>query len=226
MRDEAALLVALQHADSFFPGGGTAFSWGLEPLHSDGQVRDAAAVERFLGTQIERRWASCDRPFLVAAHRAAGDLGRIAEIDRIYMAMVLPRELREGAVRAGGALLQIHRRLGTAGAADYRALVRDAGASGALPVAQGFLWRACGIAENDAAALSAHALSVGVVGAAIRLGIIGHVAAQSIIVATRPLIAAQLATPAAEIDRAHSFAPAADIAAMRHETQSARLFAN
>lgn len=226
MRDDATLLIALQHADSFFPGGGTAFSWGLEPLHADGQIGDASGVERFLAIQIERRWASCDRPFLIAAHRAAGDLDRIAAIDRLFAAMVLPRELREGAARAGGALLETHRRLGTAGAAAYRALVREGKAPGALPVVQGLLWQAAGIDEAAAAALSAHALSVGVVGAAIRLGIIGHIDAQRIIMAVRPTIAVRLAEPAADIRDAHGFAPAADIAAMRHETQTIRLFAN
>ena len=48
MADDATLLTALQHADSFFPGGGTAFSWGLESLCNDRQVASAADVERFL----------------------------------------------------------------------------------------------------------------------------------------------------------------------------------
>ena len=67
MSDDATLLTALQHADSFFPGGGSAFSWGLESLCNDRQVASAADVERFLAGQLRHRWASCDRPFLAAA---------------------------------------------------------------------------------------------------------------------------------------------------------------
>jgi len=33
-----AVLVALQHGDSFFPGGAVSFSWGLEALRADERV--------------------------------------------------------------------------------------------------------------------------------------------------------------------------------------------
>src|SRR5215831_10973233 len=124
MSDDSTLLTALQHADSFFPSGGTAFSWGLEALCTDRQVTSADDVRRFLEGQLRHRWATCDRLFLVAAHRASQDLDAVAALDRMLEAMTLPRELREGAARAGGALLGIHERLGTPGAADYRRRVR------------------------------------------------------------------------------------------------------
>ena len=226
MADKVSLLAALQNADSFFPGGATAFSWGLEALHADGHVRSPADVERFLTGQIERRWTSSDRVFLIAAHRAGGDLARVAEIDRRLAAMILPRELREGTIRTGGALLEVHRRLGTPGAEAYRRLIGAGEAHGCLAVVQGLLWSAIGLDADQAAAMSAHALCVGVVGAALRLGIIGHIEAQRIVSAVRPLAAAGVAAPETKVEQAHAFAPSADIAAMRHETQGIRLFAN
>ena len=48
MSENATLLTALQYADSFFPSGGSAFSWGLEALCADRQITSADAVRRFL----------------------------------------------------------------------------------------------------------------------------------------------------------------------------------
>jgi len=147
-------------------------------------------------------------------------------IDRSLAAMTLPRELREGAARAGGALLNIHERLGTPGATAYRQRVHDGNAPGHLAVVQGLLWAGVGLDEAAAAAVSAHALSVGIVSAALRLSVISHVDAQRILTTKRDIIAGLLAEPVLGIDDASVFAPTTDIAAMRHETQTARLFAN
>src|SRR5262245_7580198 len=226
MSDDATLLTALQYADSFFPSGGTAFSWGLEALCADRQVTSADDVRRFLEGQLRHRWASCDRLFLVAAHRASRDLDTVAALDHVLEAMTLPRELRAGATRAGAALLGIHERLGTIGAAEYRVRVRAGQAPGHLPVVQGLLLAGVGLDERLASAVSAHALSVSVVSAALRLSIITHVDAQRILTHVRAALAELLAAPVADVMQAAVYAPATDVAAMRHETQTARLFAN
>lgn len=226
MIDESALLTALQHADSFFPSGGTAFSWGLESLYHDGQVRSADDVQAFLMGQLRHRWASCDRPFLVAAHAAAKDLDVVAVLDRDLDSMTLPREMREGSARAGGALLTSHDRLGTAGAGDYRRRVRNGQAAGHLPIVQGLLFAGIALDAHTAAAVSAYSLSVNVVSAALRLSVISHVDAQRILTALRPPLADLLREPPPDIAEASVYAPATDVAVMRHEVQTARLFAN
>jgi urease accessory protein len=226
MRNEASLLAALQHADSFFPSGAIAFSWGLEALVADRRVTGAVELEQFLETQLRQRWATVDRPFLVAAHRAGEDFDRIAGLDRLAEAMALPREAREAARRLGQALLGVHERLSTPGAASYRALIKAGKAGGQLPVAQGFLLRAVGLEETTAAAVAGHSLMTMLSSAALRLGVVSHVDSQRAIAAMRPVLAAILDAPAPELERARSFAPATDIAAMRHEIQTTRLFAN
>jgi urease accessory protein len=226
MRDDATLLTALQYADSFFPSGATAFSWGLEALCADRQVTSPDDVRRFLEGQLRHRWATCDRLFLVAAHRAGKELDAIAALDHLLEAMTLPRELREGATRAGSALLGIHERLGTTGASDYRGRVRAGEAPGHLPVVQGLLLAAVGLDQRIAATVSAHALSVSVVSAALRLSVITHVDAQRILAAVRAVLAQLLAEPVPDVAQAAVYAPATDVAAMRHENQTARLFAN
>lgn len=226
MTDTVVLLAALQHGDSFFPGGATAFSWGLETLSAEGEVTSAGDVERFVEGQLAHRWAPADWPALVAARAAAGDLQQVAEVDRLVEALTLSRELREGSRRSGLALLAAHGRLGSAEATAYRRLVRAGKCPGHLAVMQGLLWGALGFSEREAGAVSAHLFCIGLLGAALRLGLIGHLDAQTAITRLRPLLAGLLESPAVPLQRMGVFAPAAEIAAMRHETMTARLFAN
>lgn len=226
MSEAALLLAALQHADSGFPGGGLAFSWGLETLIADGLVRNAQEVEAFVGGQLEHRWATADRPALAGAWRDAGDLEAVVAIDERVETLVLARELREGSGRAGRALLGFHRRLSTPGAAEYEALARAGRAPAHLPVVQGLLWCGAGLALPAAEAMAAHGACLGAASAALRLGILSHVDSQRIVAAMRPRIARILAQPAPGVEAMQSFAPAAEIAAMRHEVSETRLFIN
>lgn len=220
-----SLLAALQHGDSFFPSGGVAFSLGLESLRDDGRIREAASVERLIAEQIAGRWASCDRSFIAAVHGAA-DFEQVSALDRRLDAMTLPRELREGSRRNGAALLRVHAELGTPRAAEYRQLVRAERAPGHLPVIQGLVLGGAGLSLDDALAVAAHGFTVGLLAAALRLGLIGHVAAQAALRRLHATIEAALAAPLPAPEAAHAFTPLAEVAVMRHETSSGRLFAN
>jgi urease accessory protein len=226
MPDEAAWLAALQHADSFFPAGAASFSWGVEALLADGHVRSAAELGQFVAAYFEHRWVRCDRAFLVWAHRAHRDLPSVAAIDCQADAMALPREQREGSARAGAALLSMHERLGTPGAAAYRTLVRGGHACGHLSVVQGLAWAGIGLDEALSGAAGAHGFAVSLVGAALRLGMITHLDAQRILTDLRPSIAVMLAAPPPDLGVVAGFTPMVDIAQMRHEMQAVRLFAN
>lgn len=226
MIDANTLLTTLQHGDSFFPSGAVSFSWGLETLCMEGQVSDSNGVREFLTSQLKNRWATFDRGVVVAAHRNHSDIEVLASLDGQVNAMTLAREMREGSRRAGSALLSVHAKLGTPGADAYRTMVRDHGAYGHLSMTQGFLWAARAVPTAHAETLSAHLLCVGMLGAALRLGIIGHVDTQSILASVRPLIARILSSRAPGPDRWHAFTPETEIAVMRHETADTRLFAN
>ena len=185
---------------------------------------DAAALERFVDTQLRHRWATCDRPSLVAAHRAGDDLARVAAADAEIDALSLPRDLREASRRAGRGLLRVHARLGTRNAAAYLERVADGAGAGHAPVVQGLVWRGAGVDENGAILLSAHLARVSLVSAGVRLGAITHIDAQAILERTSATVARLVRQPPPE--RPHSFTPVADIAMMRHETQPVRLFAS
>lgn len=220
------LLATLQNADSFFPGGGIAFSWGLETLIADRRVEGPEELEAFLTGQLEQRWAVCERPALVGVFRAHGDMDRVGAIDRELEALALAAELREGSRRAGAALLTVHERIGTEGAAVYRAAIKSGHALGHLPAVQGVVWRGAGLNEASAQAASAHAFCIALLGAALRLGTIGHLHAQAILLSLRDTIVRLIATPVPAIEDMYACTPASEIAGMRHEVQSGRLFAN
>jgi urease accessory protein len=224
--DSAKLLPALQHADSFFPGGAVSFSWGLEALRADGLVRTADEVALFVAAQMENRWATADRAVLAGAHAAGDDLDAVTAIDHLQEAMTLPLELRVGSRRMGAALLGVHARLQTRNAAAYHARVLADRTLGHIAVVQGLTWRGIGLALEVALAVSAHSFCVGLIGAALRLGLIGHIDGQRTLANLHGLIGELLTSPIPSLDEIASFTPACDIAFMRHEIQHGRLFAN
>jgi urease accessory protein len=226
MIDPVDALAWLQHADSFFPSGAVSFSWGLESLAEEGTITDVSEVEAYVLSQLDGRWATIDRPATIAAYRSAADLDRVAMIDSLVDAQTLARELRDGSKRMGGALLALHRRLATPSAEAYARRVQGGTATGHIAVVQGLVWRGVGLSENAVDATSGHQLCTALLGAALRLGLIGHVDAQKILTASRSVRAAILATEPPDIEDMRTFTPEAEIATMRHETQRSRLFAN
>ena len=226
MGEPRDLLAVLQHGDSFFPSGAVSFSWGLETLRNEGAVATEADVHAFVAGQLHHRWATADRPALVAAHQAGADLDAVAAVDAQLEALGLPQPMREGSRRAGAALLQVHAALGTPRAADDRDRIGAGRAFAHLPVVQGLVWRGIGLEADAAAAVAAHGMSVALLGAALRMGLVGHVACQRILARLREDIAVLLAEPAPPMRCCAAYTPAADIAMMRHETADARLFAN
>lgn len=226
MSDLRGGLALLQFGDSFFPTGAASFSWGLETLRADGLVRDASGLDAFIAAQLEHRWANFDRPAVVAAHRSGTGLDAVIEVDRQVEAGTLAREAREGGRRIGAALLKIHADLGTPGAGAYRERVLAGQAPGQMPVVQGLIAAACGLDETAACALSAYGVAVGIVSAAVRMAIVGHVDGQRILALQRERavrLAEGLLPDAVEL---HAYTPMTEIAIMRHETGSGRLFAN
>jgi len=225
------MLTMLQFADSFFPSGATSFSWGLESLRHDARVSNAEQVFEVLCAHIEQRWAGFDRPLMHAAReawvqRGAAALSDAIELDRLCEAMNLTRSWRDASRRLGFTQLRVHADLGQGIAQVYLDQVRASGLPGHLPVVQGLVWGAYGLSASGCDAMASSGLCTTVVGAALRLGLIGHTEGQRLLTRTRPLIARVMAAPPCPVDALWSGAPVLDLAAMRHEPRAARLFAN
>lgn len=219
------LLTILQHADSAFPSGGFAFSNGIEGLAAMNAGLDRGRLTDIVIMVARHRWATSDRIAVALAHRADGDLDDIAEIDRAVEAATLAESLRTGSKRNGNALLAAHTRLATNGAAELRALIEAGKTHGHLAVVQGFVWRARGLSEADAIAVSGYSTAAGLIAAAVRLGCVGAVEAQAVLTAVLPEIDA-LALPVPPDPAIESFMPWLDAAAARHARAHLRLFAS
>ncbi|ANI40385.1 urease accessory protein UreF [Mycolicibacterium vaccae] len=221
MTDAGQLLAAIRFADSAFPSGSFAFSSGLEGSHRDGLVCDEDDVAAFVAEQLHGRWHHCDRVLLRSAWAADP-----AAADQLAEASATMSVLREASRRAGAATLATFSAVVGAGAAevaDYRDRVLAGTAPGHLPVVQAVCLRAAGLTLATAETVVIWQVLSGITGAALRLGIIGHLGAQRIATTLTPRLLDVLAlrprtTPA-------PFTAYADIAAQRRG-DGVRLFAS
>ena len=225
MTELLALLRGLQFADSQFPSGGFAFSWGVESLTADGLLT-RAGWPQFLAGQMEHRWASHDRPLVAYAFQAAQNHAALIELDELTEALSIASAAREGSRRAGAALLGTHARLGTPGAAAYRALVIAGEAPGHLLVVTGLTLAGAGLDLSTALAVCAHTTAQSLGSAAVRLGLIGALDAQAALQNIQTRITEFIASPLPLLNDIGSFTPLTDIALMRHPFQKQQLFSN
>ena len=226
MDDLEQLLTLLQHGDSFFPSGSVSFSWGLEKLKDDSVVSSKEDVENFLSNQLAERWLSFDRVVLAHAYDRASVVKDLIYIDDLVECMTLAHELREGSKRLGAALCATYTRLGVAEAKQYQSYIFNQTAYGHLTVVQALIWKAIGLQKNSVLTLSAYSFCVAVFGAALRLGLVGHIDCQNSLNKLRTSISEYIALPVPDLEHIHAFTPFAEIASMRHESSDTRLFAN
>jgi urease accessory protein len=225
---ESRLISLLHFADGVFPAGGYAHSFGLESYCQSGLVRDAAELIGFLVAQLEGSSGPCDATAAVGALRAfsAGDLDGCRELDETLEAMKPVREFREGSRQMGRQTLRIAVTLtGDGRLARYLEEVNSGLAPGHHATVLGMAGSVLGWTELETAIVFLYSTTALLVGAALRLLRIGQTEGQRVLWALHPTIA-RVAEEATRRDPADlcSFAPAIDIAGMRHERLEARLF--
>jgi urease accessory protein len=221
-----SILKSLQHGDSFFPAGGIAMSGGLETLVDEHRINSVQMVEDFLTGQLQCRWATMERPIVVAASRTCTDLEVLCDIDAQVEAQTLAAELRGGSVRSGRALLQVHSSLDTNNAEEFREMIQKDRAIGHNMVVQGLVWGNVGLSEHLIEAMSAHTFCVGLLGASLRLGVIGHTKVQAVFGHLHEIISGTLKETSIPLEGVSAFSPEQEIAVMRHENSTHRLFFN
>lgn len=226
MTEEEQILTLLQHGDSFFPSGAVSFSWGLEMLNNDHVITSINEVDNFIENQLIERWGPFERVVLAHTYDHADDIEHVISIDNLVECMTLASELREGSKRLGSALLTTYQQLNNPIAERYLKLSNEGKALGHLPITQALIWSSLGLSRNTVLMLSAYNFCVSVLGAALRLGIVGHIDCQKSLTTFRQLITEILTWPIPAIEEIHAFTPFADIATMRHEYSETRLFAN
>ncbi len=186
---------------------------------------DRSGLQNAVTSFLRHRWATSDRVAVTLTHRANDAFDKVAAVDRAVEAATLAEPLRTGSKRNGNALLAAHVRLATPRARELRTLIEDGEAHGHLPIVQGFVWSARGMSEVAAVAVSGYSTAAGLIAAAVRLGCIGALEAQSVLSAALATIA-ELSTPIGPTAEIESFMPWVDAAAARHTRAHLRLFAN
>ncbi|MGH1537026.1 MAG: urease accessory protein UreF [Gammaproteobacteria bacterium] len=226
MTEEEQILTLLQHGDSFFPSGAVSFSWGLEMLSSDQIITSTKDLEHFIENQLIEKWGPFERVVLAHTYDHADDIEHVVSIDNIVEYMTLASELRDGSKRLGSALLTTYQQLDNQSAGHYLKLINDGEALGHLPITQALIWNSLELSRNSVLMLSAYNFCVSVLGAALRLGMVGHIDCQKSLTKSQKLITEILTWPIPAIEDIHAFTPFAEIASMRHEHSETRLFAN
>ena len=226
----AALLTLLQVADSGFPTGGYAFSHGIEGLVVAGVVRDEGDLTALLRVQIEETLAGIDLPALRHAHRYAvgGDLAALVRLDELLTALKPIPAARAASVRVGSRLLVSASSVVADPLVDaYQTAIAAGPARGHYAAAWGVLFAAIGLDETSAA-LTLGAISLqGWAAAAVRLGVIGQIAAQGIVTSLHPdVLAAVAGSSALGLDDLGATTPVLDIAGLRQPHLVGRLFAS
>jgi len=228
MDSPVPLLSLLHFADTSFPTGGYAHSFGLERYCQAGIVRDADGIERFLCAQLEGAAGPCDATAAVGTARAIarGDVDGCHQIDLTVDAMKPVREFREGSRQMGRQTLRVSSALtGDERLGAYLEAVNAGTAPGHHAPAFGMAAGIFGWSAEATAASFLYSTTALLVGAALRLLPIGQMTGQRVLWRLHPVIA-RVAREAADRDPADlfTFAPGLDIAGMLHARLETRLF--
>ena len=215
-----ALWRLLQTTDSFFPTGAFSHSGGLEGLTSERLLAGAEDAERAIEDILVRSFALVDLPACGLAHRAAGEVDRLLEIDAWVDSLKAPREARE----AGRSLGRRRLKVVTAPEA-YRIAVEAGRSPGQQAVVTGMHAALEGVSREEAMTAFAYGTAAGLVASAMKLLPLGQTRAQALLSRLGESMSESVRTAdALSLDELGSFTPLLDIAAMRHETAAPRLF--
>ena len=209
MSTEAILKLANWLSPSF-PVGAFAYSHGLEWAIHTGDVSDEGSTKNWVKTCLIHGTARTDAILLVQTMRG----GDVQELDDLARALAASKE-RSLETHAQGEAFSLAMAGAWAGDPTPRA----------YPIAVGLAARAHDCPMQETVSLYLQAFVSNLVSAAIRLVPIGQVQGQRIIAALMPTITALTEDAVnASLDDIGGCAMLSDIASMRHETQTVRLF--
>jgi urease accessory protein len=226
LRPNPGLYRLLAWLSPSFPIGAFSYSHGIEAAAQGGVVRDRASLEAWVAAVVAAGSGRIDADILCNAYRAVmeGDLAALGIANRRGVAFRATAELALEAAQQGAAFLA------TCRAAWPDALLADwqpdgEGEGVCHAAAFGAFAARAGIALEDALVGYLEAFAANLIGAGLRLGLVGQTDGQRILAAIEPVVgwaaAAALCRDAADFGTA-TFA--ADLASIAHETQYSRLF--
>ncbi|WP_299298183.1 urease accessory protein UreF [uncultured Tateyamaria sp.] len=203
-------LTLMQWLSPAFPVGAFAYSHGLEQVIADGVVTDAPSLQDWLAPLVQHGSGWADAVLLAVAHRA--DTG--ADAEAAARAFAASAERLQETDLQGAAFCQTAR---SVWGVEIDGLT--------YPVAVGRAAGIMGIPLAETLPMYLHAFASNLVSVAQRAMPLGQTDGQRVLAALTPVIT-DTATRAetATLDDLSATSFAADIAAMRHETLTHRIF--
>lgn len=223
-------LALIQLADYFFPSGSYTLSHGLESLIQQNKIRDRQSIISFLQILLHQKIAPCDLVALIQAFHAsaAEDIDQIEQVATQLYAQTLIETTRNTQRQSGRALLMVAQSTWQHPQLEILARERALNQFHCLhPVVFGVVGNIAGLKVTDTAIAFLHGFVTGVLGAAIRLGSLGHLQAQQLLLElATDLETAYDTASSMELEDMWSCAPTIDIAQMRHSKLNSKLFAS
>lgn len=221
-------MTLLQFSDGLFPAGAYAHSFGLEWYVQASRVNDAQALEELVESCLVGSTAPMDAVALSCASRAArlDDLETCLRLDATLDALKPAEELRGASRQMGRQTLRVAGSLIDHPALRrYAAMVQEERTSGNHVVALGMVSAALDWVPRETVGAYLYCFCATLVNSALRLFPLGQLAGQRVLWNMQPLFGrlAEEALQKREED-IRGFAPAMEIAAMRHAGLEARLF--
>jgi len=222
-------LGVMQLSDSFFPTGIFATSNGLEFLFTEKKIQGMTDLIEIIETSINQQIGPSDCVALanVIDEANKNNFDKVIEADNIVFATKPIKEIRNASVRSGVQLIKCVSEFVNDNKIlnQYQDNITKNKAHGVYPVAFAVCCNALKIKKEKSMAMMLYGFTVGIVGAALRLGIIQHFEGQKIIHSIKPVISQTIKEYSNKsLLEMWQFAPQVDITQMSHEKMDSKMF--
>jgi len=222
-------LGVMQLSDSFFPTGIFATSNGLEFLFKEKKIQGMTDLIEIIKTSIIQQIGPTDCVALANVIDGANnnDFDKVIEADKIVFATKPIKEIRNASTRSGVQLIKCVSEFVSNDKIlnQYKDNITKNKAHGVFPVAFAVCCNALKIKKEKSIAMMLYGFTVGIVGAALRLGLIQHIEGQKIIHCIKPIISQIIKEYSNKsLLEMWQFAPQVDVVQMSHEKMDSKMF--
>ena len=222
-------LGVMQLSDSFFPTGIYATSNGLEFLFAGKKIHGMTDLIKLIRISITQQLGPSDCVALANVFDSANkyDFDKVIEADSIVFATKSIKEIRDASVRSGVQLIKcvVEFVKDDKILNQYKDNIVENKVHGVFPVAFAVCCNALKIKKEKSMMMMLYGFTVGIVGAALRLGLIQHFEGQKIIHSIKPIISQTIKEYSNKsLSEIWQFAPQIDIVQMSHEKMDSKMF--
>jgi urease accessory protein len=222
-------LGVMQLSDSFFPTGIFTTSNGLEFLFKEKKIQGMEDLIEMIRINLIQQIGPSDCVALANVFDSTNkhDFDKVIEADNIVFATKPIKEIRDASVRSGIQLIKCvsefvkHDTILN----QYQKNIIENKVHGVFSVAFAICCNALKIKKEKSMMMMMYGFTVGIVGAALRLGLIQHFEGQKIIHSIKPIISQTIKEYSNKsLLEMWQFAPQIDIIQMSHEKMDSKMF--